>query len=226
VSTPTMVAWRPAERLDGGAREFVGDPVRSVGSLLSRRRRDACVESHRDLHEDEWALMLDPAGEAFVEAAGFRLAGADGDFDSCGAEGVEAVAGDGGVGIDGGGDNAAEAGFDKRIGTGRSAAGDVAGLEGDVGGAAVNAIARMSCGLAEGDDFGVVKEIVLVPALADDLAGPVENDAADSGIRRGDTDAAARELEGAAHQWRSRSGGAFMCGREEQSSVHGWGRRG
>ena len=129
------------------------------------------------------------------------------------------MAGDGGVGIDGGGDNAAEAGFDKRIGTGRSAAGDVAGLEGDVGGAAVNAIARMSCGLAEGDDFGVVKEIVLVPALADDLAGPVENDAADSGIRRGDTDAAARELEGAAHPvevevWRSvhvRARGTIKC---------------
>jgi hypothetical protein len=33
-------------------------------------RGDAAVEGHGDLHEDEGALMLAPAGEAFVEAAG------------------------------------------------------------------------------------------------------------------------------------------------------------
>ena len=48
----------------------------------------------------------------------------------------EAVAGDGGVGVDGGGDDAAEAGGDEGLGAGRGAAGVVAGLEGDVGGAA------------------------------------------------------------------------------------------
>jgi hypothetical protein len=50
----------------------------------------------------------------------------------------------------------------------------------------------------EGDDFGVVEQVVLVPALAGDLAGAVENDAADGGVGRGDADAAARQLEGAA----------------------------
>ena len=38
-----------------------------------------------------------------------------------------------------------------------------------------------------------------MPALADDLAGAVENDAADGGVGRGDADAAARQLEGAPH---------------------------
>ena len=88
-------------------------------------------------------MVLDPAGEALVEAAGFGLADADGDFDARGAQCLEAVAGDGRVGVDGGGDDAAEAGLDERVGAGRRAAGDVAGLEGDVGRAAANAIACM-----------------------------------------------------------------------------------
>ena len=75
----------------------------------------------------------------------------------------------------------------------------IAGLECDVGGAALDAIAGVLFGLVEGDDFGVVEEVVLVPAFADDLAGAVENDAADGGIGRGDADAATRELEGAPH---------------------------
>jgi hypothetical protein len=63
----------------------------------------------------------------------------------------------------------------------------------------VDSVACVSCGLAESDDLGVVEEIVLVPALANDLAGAVENDAADGGVGRGDADAAARKLEGALH---------------------------
>jgi hypothetical protein len=109
------------------------------------------------------------------------------------------VAGDGGVGIDGGGDDAGEAGLDERIGAGRRAAGDVAGLEGDVGRAAANAIGRVLLRLFEGDDLRVVEEVVLVPALANDLAGAVENHAADGGVGRGDADAAPREFEGALH---------------------------
>ncbi len=51
----------------------------------------------------------------------------------------------------------------------------------------------------EGDDFGVVDEVVFVPAFACDLAGAVEDDAADGGVGRGEGDAAAGELEGALH---------------------------
>ena len=66
-----------------------------------------------------------------------------------------------------------------------------------------------------------------MPALADDLAGAVENDAADGGIGRGDTDAAARELEGAAHPvevevgWsvHVRARGTIKCTRREESDF-------
>jgi hypothetical protein len=143
--------------------------------------------------------MLDPTSKAFVEAAGFSLAGSDRDFDFRGVERFKAAAGNGGVGVDGCGDDTAEARLNERVGAGRRAAGDVAGLEGDVGSATVDAVACVRCRLAEGDDLGVIEEIVLVPALSDDLAGAIENDAADGGVGRGDADAAARELEGAAH---------------------------
>ena len=89
--------------------------------------------------------------------------------------------------------------MDERIGAGRRAAGDVAGLEGDVGRAALNAIGCVLLRLFEGDDFRVVEQVVLVPALADHLSGAVENHAAHSGVGRGDADAAARELNGALH---------------------------
>jgi hypothetical protein len=67
----------------------------------------------------------------------------------------------------------------------------VAGLEGDVRCAAAKAIACVLRGYAEGDDFSVVNEVVLMPAFAGDLAGAVEDDAADGGVGRGDGDAAA-----------------------------------
>ncbi len=185
--------------LHGGAGNFAGDPVGRVRDHLRGRRRDARVESHGDLHEHEGAAVLNPASETFVEAAGFGLAEADGDLDARGAQSFKTVAGDGGIGIDGGGDDAGYSRFDERICAGRRAAGDVAGFQSDVGRATVDAIASVRCGLAQGDDFSVVEEIVLVPALANDLAGAVKNDAADGGVRRGDADAAASEFEGAAH---------------------------
>ena len=98
----------PAEMLNSGAGDFAGDPVGRVRRLLRRRRRDARVEGHGDLHEDEGALMLNPAGETLIEAAGFSLAGAERNFDSRGAECLETPAGDGRVGIDGGGNDPPE----------------------------------------------------------------------------------------------------------------------
>jgi hypothetical protein len=135
-------------------------------------------------------VVLAPAGEGLVEAAGFCLADTDGGLDSGGAEGFHAVAGDGGVGVDGGGDDTAEAGGDEGLGAGWGAAGVVAGLEGDVGGAAFDRVAGL-LRIFEGGDFGVVDEVVLVPAFAGELAGVVEEDAADGGIGRGESDAAA-----------------------------------
>ena len=74
---------------------------------MRRRRRDARVEGHGDLHEDQRATMLNPTGEAFIEAAGFNFAGANGDLNACRAERVETPTGDGWIGIDGGCDDAA-----------------------------------------------------------------------------------------------------------------------
>ena len=167
--------------------------------MLARGRRDAAVERHGHLHQDEGALVLDPSREAFVDAAGFSLADAECDVNAGGAQAVRAVAGDGGVGVDGGRDHAFEAGGDEGLGAGPGAAGVVAGLERDVGGAAAKAFFGMLLRLPEGDDFGVVEQVVLVPAFADDLAGAVEDDAADGGIGRGKSDAAAGEFEGALH---------------------------
>ena len=147
----------PAQGLNGGARGFAGDPVGLARGVMAGRRCDAPVERHGDFHQHEGTLVLDPASEAFVEAAGFGFADADGDLDARGAQCFHAVAGDGGVGVDGGGDDAGESGGDERFSAGRRAAGVIAGFERDVGGAAVEAIARVLFGFVERDDFGVVE---------------------------------------------------------------------
>ena len=144
VSTPTMVASAAQRSGCTAARaSFAGDPVGRVRCLMPGRRCDARVEGHGDFHQHEGALVLDPAREALVEAAGFSLADADIGLDARRAQCFDAVAGHGGVGVDGGGDDAREAGADEGIGAGRRAASNAAGLEGDVGGAAANAIAGM-----------------------------------------------------------------------------------
>ena len=143
--------------------------------------------------------MLTPAGEAFVEAASLGLADAHGHFNGRRAHLLHAVAGDGGVGVDGGGDNAAHAGGNERIGAGRGAAGVVAGLEGHVGCAAGQAVAGVLRSHTQRDHFRVVDQVIFVPAFACYLACAVEDDAAHGRVGRGDGDAAARQLEGAMH---------------------------
>ncbi len=123
-----------------------------------------------------------------------RRASALADSDFCLKAGrtqcFHAVAGDVGVGIDGGGDHARQARGDEGLSAGAGAAGVVAGLEGDVGGAAAQTVLFLIGegvlpGFVESDDFSVVEQVVLVPALADDLSGAIEDDAADGGIGRG-----------------------------------------
>ncbi len=184
--------------MDGGAGLLAGDPVRLAFLVSANWRSDAAVEGHGHLHLDEGAVVLAPTGEGFVEAAGFFFAGANRGFDAGGLQGLEAVAGDGGVGVDGGGNDATDAGGDEGLGAGRGAAGVVAGLEGYVSGAAVDGFSGLLRGF-EGGDFGVVEEVVLVPAFASELAGAVEEDAAYGGIGRGEGDAAASEIKGAMH---------------------------
>ena len=178
---------------------FAGDPVGLTGDLMAGWRGDAAVERHGHLHEHQRAAMLAPAGEALVEAAGFGFADANDGFNAGGAQSLNTVASYGGVGIDGGGDYAANSCGDKGLGAGRGAAGVIAWLERYIGCAAAEAVAGVLLGDFEGDDFSVVDEIVFVPAFAGYLAGVVENDAADGWIGRGEGDASAGQFEGAVH---------------------------
>ena len=108
----------PAERLHGAAGGFAGDPVGLAGAVMARRRGNAAVERHGHFHQDEGAFVLYPAGEALVDAAGFRLADAENGFDPCRAQGFHAVAGDVGIGVGGGGHHALESRGDERLGHG------------------------------------------------------------------------------------------------------------
>ena len=82
---------------------------------------------------------------------------------------------------------------------GRRAAGGAAGLKCHVSCAAAHAIGCVLLRFLESDDLGVVEQVVLVPALADDLAGAVQNHTAHGGIGRGDADTAPRQFQGATH---------------------------
>ena len=143
--------------------------------------------------------MLDPAGKAFVEAAGFGFADAEDGFDSCGAQGIHPVAGNVGIGVGCGGDDALNTGGDEGMGARAGAAGVITGLEGDVGGSAFESVACMLLGHPERNDFGVVEKVIFVPAFADHLAGAVKDNAADGRVGRGDGDAASGQFESAGH---------------------------
>jgi hypothetical protein len=102
------------------------------------------------------------------------------------------VAGNVGIGIDGGGDHAAKFGGDECLRAWRRAAGVIAWLKRDESGSAVEPLAGVLLGFAQGDNFSVVEKIVFVPSLANDLAGAVEDDTTDGGIWRSDGDTSAR----------------------------------
>ena len=89
-----------------------------------------------------------------------------------------------------------DAGPDQRVGARAGAPGVVARLQGDHGGAAAGPLA----GLGERHDLGVRAAGVRVEALADDVAGGVEQDAADDGVGAGGAEAAGGERDRAAHR--------------------------
>ena len=88
--------------------------------------------------------MLAPAGKALVETAGFGLADSKSHLDSGGAEAIETMAGDGGIGVDGRRYDALESSGDQRFRAGPGAAGVVAGLQGYIGSAAAGAFGPMA----------------------------------------------------------------------------------
>ena len=143
--------------------------------------------------------MLAPAGKALVEPPRLGLAAAQRDLDSRGAQAVHSVTGDGGVGIDGGGDHAAQTRRNQRVGARTGAASVVTRLQGDVGCAAAQPLAGVLRGNLEGSHLGVVHEVVLVPPFAGYLAGAIQNHAAHGRVGRGDGDAAPGQLQGSLH---------------------------
>lgn len=108
-------------------------------------------------------------------------------------------------------DHAGDPGACEGLGAGPGTAGVVAGFEGDVGGAAVGG----RSGGAQGVDLGVGAAGPLVPALADDGARGVGDDAADDRVGAGGAESAGGELDGSAHGTGVRVG--CCC-------VHGVGR--
>jgi len=58
---------------------------------------------------------------------------------------------------------------------------------------------RYARSVFKGGDFGVVEEVVFVPAFADEFAIAVDNDATDGGVGRCEADAPTSQVEGTAH---------------------------
>jgi hypothetical protein len=130
-----------------------------------------------------------------VEPPGFGFAGAGVDRYAGGAKGSKPSSSNFGIGILGGGDNSGDACVEESLGAGAGTAGEMAGFERDV---SRGAAGFFTSGF-ERDNFGVVARVILVEALADDVAG-VDDDATYGGIRACEADAFARECEGTLHE--------------------------
>jgi hypothetical protein len=102
--------------------------------------------------------------EGFVQFAGLLLKDSNIYFDTGGSEFFYAATADERVGIGSGDHGARDAGGDQSVGAGSGAAVVAAGLEGDVSGGARDGEAAGG-GLLEGDDLGVVVEVVEMCAL-------------------------------------------------------------
>jgi len=175
-----------AEELNLLSGSGAGEPVRLIGEARGGWGSKFAVDGERGLEGDKGSFVLDEVGEGFVEVAGLLLEDAECDFNVGGAESLDALATDMGVGVLRGDDAAGDAGFDECVGTGWGAAVVAAGFEGDVGGGAPGGDVALS-GLLEGDDLGVVAVVVEVGAFADDygcfsLMGLADEDTANLGV--------------------------------------------
>ena len=127
-------------------------------------------------------------------ARGFFQDAAD-DFDSGGFQAIQAAAGCSGVWILHGGDDALDARGEDGFGAGAGASGVIARFERDVERRTLRAL---TCGFQR-DDFCVIAILILMKALADNFAF-ADDDAADCGIRAGEADAFARQVERVVHE--------------------------
>ena len=84
----------------------------------------------------------------------------------------------------------------------------IAGLQSDVGGGAAETnFVVVLYGVFESCDFCMVEDVVFVPALAQEFAVLVDNDAANGGVGGRQADAATGEVESALHPVGVLSGG-------------------
>ncbi len=178
-----------AQPVDVGAGLRAGDP-----SAAAVRGGAAAVEGGRVLPGHVRAAEAYGGEPGRVAGRGLGLQEPALGLDPGGAQGVAAAAGLR-VRVCDGVEYAADAGLDERLGAGPRTTGVVAGFEGDVGGASAGGLADG----VQGVDLGVRAAGPLVPALADDGARGVRDDAADDRVGAGGAEAAGGELDGAAH---------------------------
>ena len=162
------------------------------------------VNGESGFEGDKGSSVLDEVSEGVVEVARRLFEDTEGDVDVGGAEFLNSLAADLRVRVLGGDDAATDASGDESVGTGAGAAVVTAGFEGDVSGGVFGGEATCG-GLFEGDDFGVVAVVVEVRAFADDFGcaasgGRLGEDTAYLGVRGGEADGLAGELEGTLHE--------------------------
>ena len=159
------------------------------------RKDKLAVERERGFERHQRFAGNDPAREGFIQAPRFGLAQAGADFDSSGAQLLEAAASHRRVRVGHRRHDARDACGDQRLRAWPGAAGVAARLQVDVERCAARGFA---CGF-ERDDFRVAHAVVGVESFADDAAVAHE-DRADHRVGACERDAASRQLERAVHE--------------------------
>ena len=118
-------AWR--SRWTASRDRLLVIAVARAGSL-----GDLAVEGERGFQGDERELGANPAGEIFVQVLRLFFSNAADHLNSGAAKFCEALAGNGGIGVAHGGDDALHSGGDDGFCAGAGAAGGAAGFESDV----------------------------------------------------------------------------------------------
>src|SRR5215470_14376281 len=179
--------------VDFGACFFAGDP--DVFFAARFWESELAVESERGFQGDKRFVSGDPAGEGFVELLRFGFEQTGFDFDSCGAQAGKSGATRFRIGILDGGDYARDASRENRFGARARASCVIAGLQSHIESGTASAVA----GLFQRNDFTMVALVILMKPFAKDCA-VLDDDATHCGIRAGEADAFARQVQRVLHE--------------------------
>ena len=172
-----------AQAMAVGARRLAGDPL-----ALARCRGDATVERARELEVKERPAFPDAQEEAGIDLGRRRRTFADLDRDAGRRQTRMPLPLYARIGILEGRDDAADAGLDQGVGTGRRPAVMRARLQRDVDGGAFQGLARI------GDRLGLgVRPAAVLRAAARDHAAIAHDHAADGRIGPGAPERTARQ---------------------------------